>query len=301
MAGGNVRRKRTANFTIIGNKPMDDETLGAETLGVLCYVRSRPDDWAVHPMQLAKRFGCGRDRIYRILTELIEAGYVERSMQRLDGGQWGSVDYVFYDDPHDPRPENTEAVPCTENAEAEKPQAENTDTLLRTDLLPRTDTDQKTPVASKATKRATDAEIDAIFEERFWPIYPKRVGTRGKQEALKKFRTIVRAGGNVDKITIAAAKLAADWAPRISRKPADAQFIPMAATWLNKGRWDDEPDDREADGDGPPFRGGGGGETMFDLANHFENRVRETSYGQASPAHYHDGDSAAGADRLIDG
>jgi hypothetical protein len=155
----------------------------------------------------------------------------------------------------------------------------------------------KTPVASKATKRATDSEIDQIFEERFWPVYPKRLGSRGKPEAKKKFRTVVRSGGKVEKIIDAATKLAADWVPRISRKPADAQFIPMAATWLNKGRWDDEPDELQGD-DGPPIRGA---ETMFDLANHFENRVRETSYGQATAAHYHDGDAAAGANRLIDG
>jgi hypothetical protein len=139
----------------------------------------------------------------------------------------------------------------------------------------------KTPVASKATKR-TDADIDQIFEDRFWLAYPKRLGSRGKPEAKKKFRTIVKAGADVEKIVAEATKLAADWARRIARKPADATFIPMAATWLNKGRWDDEPDDVNGDG-GPPMRGGGG-DTIFDIANDFERRVRtnEATHGNST-------------------
>ena len=279
MAGGNVRRKRTANYTIIGNEPMDDDVLNAESLGVLCYVRSRPDNWHTHPKQLAKRFACGRDRIYRILTDLIDAGYVERARQRIVGGQWGPVEYIFYDDPVEPRPENTEVAPDPENPYPEKPRPENPDTenthaLLKTDSLPRTDNNKKLTL--------TNDEIDLAFEHRLWPAYPKRSGQRGKPEAKKKFRTIVKSGGNIEKIIDAATKLASDWEPRISRKPIDAQFIPMAATWLNKLRWDDE------EGGTPE-----GGETMFDLAKDFENRVRESN-------HEHRVDDDPG-DRPIDG
>ena len=87
---------------------------------------------------------------------------------------------------------------------------------------------------------------------------------------------MVKAGEDVEKIIAASETFAANWAPRLARKPADAKFIPMAATWLNKGRWDDEPE-----GQAPP---GAGGESMIDLANEFERRVRdrESEYGQGS-------------------
>ena len=309
----------TDNFTIIGNDCLRDDDLSAEALGVLCYLRSKPKDWRVMPTELAGRFKCGRDRINRILKELIGHGYIRKVRPRDPATKaWLPVEYAVLALRSQPLPENTfmapdgDEEPPTENPSmAKEPLTENPSmanpamanpamgftTLLNNDS-PNTDlTKNKTTVASKATKRATDAEIDEIFEKRFWPAYPKRQGTRGKPEAMKKFRTIVRAGGSVEKIIEAAGKLAADWAPRVSRKPADAQYIPMAATWLNKGRWNDEPEELGGD-DGPPTRGG---ETMFDLANHFENRVRETSYGQAPPAHCHDGDATAGADRLIDG
>ena len=145
-------------------------------------------------------------------------------------------------------------------------------------------------------KHSTNDEMDKVFEERFWPAFPKRMGGNSKKKANESFRSAIRyRGADVEKIMAAVAKLADDWQKRVARKPADAQFIPMAATWLNQDRWD------EVKGAPPEGHGHGGAATMFDLANHFENRVRETSHGQASPAHYHDGDAAAGGDRLIDG
>ena len=47
------------------------------------------------PGPLAKVFGCGRDRIYRILSELIEAGYVRKYQERDPvTNKWLAVEYM---------------------------------------------------------------------------------------------------------------------------------------------------------------------------------------------------------------
>jgi hypothetical protein len=70
------------------------------------------------------------------------------------------------------------------------------------------------------------------FEE-FWTIYPRRAG---KVDARKAYE---RATAKTDPTLVLAGaqRFAAD--PNLPRD--DPQFIPHPATWLNAGRWDDDP------------------------------------------------------------
>ena len=42
-----IRRRHNKNFTVIGNELFSDERLSLEALGLLCYLRSRPNDWSI--------------------------------------------------------------------------------------------------------------------------------------------------------------------------------------------------------------------------------------------------------------
>lgn len=64
-----------------------DRRLTWEARGVLTYLHSLPADWRVNPDALVKEAPGGKDRLYRILRELIEAGYVERTQERDDAGK----------------------------------------------------------------------------------------------------------------------------------------------------------------------------------------------------------------------
>jgi hypothetical protein len=266
--------KYTKNYTIIGNEFLNDEDLSADALGVLCYLRGKPADWQVIATQLANRFKCGRERIARILKELIGCGYMEKTQARDPAtNKWQAVDYLVFGRKSASLPETIEAP------RPEKPVAQagrkvalrvsrNTafPTLLSTDLLPSTDsTKSKILVREERTIATDDDEIDLIFDDRFWPVYPKRKGQPGKQEAKKEFRKLVRSGADVGQIIASATNYAAACAAKISRKPDQARFIPMAVNWLKKDRWDDEPGELSDDG---------GEMTMLDLANHFRNRVK---------------------------
>lgn len=72
--------------------------------------------------------------------------------------------------------------------------------------------------------------------ERFWSVYPKKIG---KQAALKKWQALKRTYQlpPPDQI-IGAVEKQKTWD---QWQKDEGQFIPNPATWLNQGRWDDQP------------------------------------------------------------
>jgi len=80
--------------------------------------------------------------------------------------------------------------------------------------------------AAPATVRVPTGAFDT-----FWSAYPRKVG---KDAARRAFDKAARRVGH-DTITAGAYRFAAD--PNLPAK----EFIPHPATWLNAGRWDDEP------------------------------------------------------------
>jgi hypothetical protein len=74
--------------------------------------------------------------------------------------------------------------------------------------------------------------VTDLFEE-FYAVYPRHVG---KTDAARKFASVVKTGKVAARLLVVAAeRFAAD--PNLPEK----KFIPHPATWLNQGRWEDEP------------------------------------------------------------
>jgi hypothetical protein len=93
----------------------EDERISLEAKGMMGYILVKPDDWTVQPTDLQRRGGIGRDKTYRILNELIEAGYIERREERSEDGTF--CDLVYY----------VNEEPCPENPDTDKPDTENKD------------------------------------------------------------------------------------------------------------------------------------------------------------------------------
>ena len=93
-----IRRKHTANFTTIGNVLFNDERLGADEVGILAYLLSRPDDWEVRRPALARRWRIGRDAIKRVMLNLIACGWVVARKTRLPNGTFHVI-YEVRDEP----------------------------------------------------------------------------------------------------------------------------------------------------------------------------------------------------------
>jgi hypothetical protein len=83
-------------FTIIPNVTINDDRLSWEAIGLLTFLLSKPDNWIISPTHLMKQRGAGRHRIYKVLNELEEAGYI-RSEKVRDEGKFAGFDRVLYD------------------------------------------------------------------------------------------------------------------------------------------------------------------------------------------------------------
>lgn len=110
-------------YLMVKRTTAQDRKLSYEALGMLVYVLSQRDDWCIQPNELVTE-GCGRDKVYRILKELMKNKYIEheKSFDTQHKIVWG--DYIVHEYPITQNPD-------TENQEVdlgEKPFTENPDT-----------------------------------------------------------------------------------------------------------------------------------------------------------------------------
>lgn len=111
-----------------------DETISFEARGLLIYLLSKPDNWTLMVADLMRAGGCGRDRIYRIVKELCDAGYICRTFEKDEQRRVMGVIYEINEFPifknaggemgcEEPLPEN----PDTDNPDTENQTLHNTE------------------------------------------------------------------------------------------------------------------------------------------------------------------------------
>lgn len=112
-------------YRMISRAAMEDERLSFESRGVLAYILVKPDIWRVHVADLRKAGNVGRDKIYRILNELIAFGYVVREVERKNDGTIGDTIYRVNEKPTaaiEPPPEKPDtAEPLPEKPDTAEP------------------------------------------------------------------------------------------------------------------------------------------------------------------------------------
>jgi hypothetical protein len=96
-----IRREHNGNFTILPNNIVNDQRLSIEAIGVLAYLLSRPPNWKIRHAQLRKAYRVGRQKLQRIIRELIQAGYLDRDddQPRDRHNHFMSYNYVVRDVP----------------------------------------------------------------------------------------------------------------------------------------------------------------------------------------------------------
>jgi hypothetical protein len=97
------------------------------------------------------------------------------------------------------------------------------------------DSDLFGPLAAKSEeihKQRAKEDLSAFGD--FWLLYPKK---KDRAAALKAWKAAVESGVDPARITQAAKSYAQE------RRDQDAKYTKFPATWLNKGCYDDEPDE----------------------------------------------------------
>lgn len=82
--------------------------------------------------------------------------------------------------------------------------------------------------------KPTQAQLEQCFDERFWPLYPRKVG---KPKARKAF--VAKAKAHAAKTIVVGLRQHVEAWQRAGR---EQQFIPHPTTWLNQERYLEQPD-----------------------------------------------------------
>ena len=167
-----IKRAPRANHYTMLNTETFSIPMSAECLGVYLHLLSKPDHWAVSPVQLANRFGCSNDRIYRIIKDLLAVSHdgqrlLVKSGQTTKGVKgFATTDYTV----NEPTPKTA----FTDNADT----LDSAETLLET---------KTNAVPAEVYQLGIDAEL--------WNEY---MATRKRVKATSTPRAIVTL---INKIT----------------------------------------------------------------------------------------------------
>lgn len=102
------RTDHKGKFTMVDNQMIDDKSLSFEAKGMLLHLLHLPDNWNVCIADLVNRGNAGKDKVYRILNELIDAKYVIKNVIRDKSGKILRNEYSIYEIPY------KHAIPITE-------------------------------------------------------------------------------------------------------------------------------------------------------------------------------------------
>ena len=162
-----IRIKRRRSYTVLSNSLINDARLSWDSLGVLVYLMSKPDDWEISPRQMLNskdfqgtRRQLSEHKLYRkVFAELREAGYLD--MTRFGNGK---VLWEVYEEPRG-QSQNADGAHCAEHSD-EKPSDENPrdddrQDLIKTDLLVSTD-----PLPKEEEPQAAARKKNAVRPKR---------------------------------------------------------------------------------------------------------------------------------------
>lgn len=187
--------------------------------------------------QLAGLTGCALKEVLSLLEELEAAGVFSRDNGVIFSRRMRRDDEKAERDKANGRSGGNPSLKRGVNPKdkAQKPEAR--------DQISDADASE---TSASAPAPADDDDWPRDYRDRFWSKYPHRVG---RSDALAKLDRVRKSR----RVTFA--KLMSGLDAYIAAKPPDRQWC-NPATWLNQGRWDDEPSfDASRQSAGQPGRG----------------------------------------------
>ena len=212
------------NFYLLSKTISEDGRLSWAARGLLVFLLGKPDHWEISVAHLrgetaASAKPTGRDGVYGLLQELINAGYVQRHQGRQDNGLLGEINYLVSESP-------LPAQPLPASPDTAQPYTANP-TLVSIE-------GKQGLKKAVSTENPSGNSVDPLegFES-FWKLYPNG---KGKQEAVVAWKKLKPDADLRQTLFAALANhcVSRDWIKD------DGQYVPMASTWLNKKRYLDE-------------------------------------------------------------
>lgn len=181
------RAKKDADnpYKAMRRATFEDSRLSWEARGVLAYILVKPDNWKINVANLVNQAPGGRDRVYRIINELIDCGYVQRTEVRISGKIAG-YDYIVFEEPHTEEmdtPCDFTEEPYTENQYTETPLTEKPYTAQP--YTANTHHNKEEEVVSKKGTKQPAAQAQPVSEKQ-----PKAKKPKATPETLERRRLL---------------------------------------------------------------------------------------------------------------
>ena len=126
-----IRVNKTKNYSVMSNFHFKEKKMSLKAKGLLSMMLSLPDTWNYSVSGLVALSKDGKDSVMSALTELEKFGYLIRTRQTNEKGQFSGIEYHIYEEPQQENP--IAANPILDNENAGKQNAENP-SLLNTKL-----------------------------------------------------------------------------------------------------------------------------------------------------------------------
>lgn len=237
--------RRGRQYAAIPNAAMRDSDMSIEARGLLALLMTYSDEWVFRRDHLMAVSGMKKDKFTRVMSELVEAGYVERIVDQDEAGRMLGRTWLIRDDRAEPsasvvRENQTTDTEVRENRSPAQPMSGKSAPIRKpTDK----NTNNKNPqppegatdlFSENETGETEEPEVDPIdqgFDE-FWQAYPKKAAKPAARKAWAK--AVKRASADV---IIAGAKAYAKWLAE-PLKPGEFKPHPKHPQgWLNDDRW----------------------------------------------------------------
>jgi len=204
------------HFAQIPNAWLRDGRVSLEARGLLAQIMSHRPGWNLSINSIAHQNNVGRDKVRRILDELIEAGYLKRSENQShnEKGHLAGYDYITCDPsaltqkPHKAEPHKVEPTKAIEPPKKTIPKEQQLDRTPR-------------------VKNSDDLSHSSDAFDTFWTIYPNG---SDKPRARREFEKAIK---RIDADTILAG--AERYRDDPNRSP---EFTKHPSTWLHNDSWD---------------------------------------------------------------
>lgn len=99
MAQNIFRAHQERGYTKIRNEFLQDPRISDETRGLIARLLSRPVDWYFNVKEIIASGPSGRDKVYRMIKEAEEYGYIAPDSPRRENGTFRARSYLVTDDP----------------------------------------------------------------------------------------------------------------------------------------------------------------------------------------------------------
>lgn len=238
-----IRVEKRDHYTRIDNDLIQNPDISLKAKGLMAYMLSVPDDWDYSIAGLSVMCKEGKSSIRSAIMELMEHGYITRSLARKGNGTIDGYEYVVYEVPQPSCEKPTTDKPSTENPSSENrtQQINNLTNEKSTNTpysppagggAPEPEPEGKPKPKPKGTKQEKSVPAyDPVAFEELWKIYPRKDSRKAATRAwdkLKPDRPLCR----VMFFAIKRQQRSEQWSKE------KGQFVPYFSTWLNGRQWE---------------------------------------------------------------